>query len=75
VDADPDLPWYIVNVSRHGDFEENKRLVVSIKFQSPGSEMTPAQARQFPLLQRIFFLDVTDAAYFEAHGAFPYIYK
>jgi hypothetical protein len=52
LDADPDLPYYLSNVSRNGNIEENKRIVAAIKFQPPGSTMTPAMARQFPLLER-----------------------
>jgi hypothetical protein len=75
VDANPDLPWYIFNVSGHGDIEENKRLVAALKFRPPGSTMTPAQAGQFPLLRRIVYLNMSWAVLFQTEGASQYMYK
>jgi hypothetical protein len=75
VEANPDLPWYIFNVSGDGDIEENKRLMAAMKFQPPGLGLTPAQGRQFPLLQRMVYLNMSWAAYYEADGACQYMYK
>jgi len=75
VDANPDLPYYVVNVCADGKTEENKRSVAAIKFQPPGLAMPPAQARQFPLLQRITLVSMSWARNFQLQGADQYIYE
>jgi hypothetical protein len=75
VDANPDLSYYLFQVSRDGDIEENKNNVAAIKFQPPGLTMSPAQARQFPLLRRVTMLDMSFVRRFESEDASRYIYE